>query len=631
MSPKKLEAIAYSTGGALALFLILVGFNFIVGLGNVRMDLTDEKLHTLSDGTKSILEEIDGEVEVRFYLTQDDSTPVPLKSFAKRVEDLLDQYKEASGGNLIVKRLNPEEFSDAEDSAKLDGITPQRLRTGDPLYFGVAISFLDSTETLPVLTMQREHLLEYDISRAISNVLTPKKAKIGVLSGLPVMGGAPTPQMMQRGQMQGSEPWMLVTLLKQDFEVEEVSTSATEIPDLDVLLIIHPKELSDETLYAIDQYILGGGRVIGMLDAMPIEDPSGINQQMMGMNLSPASSLGKLMDTWGLKLDGQKVLADLSYPTQVGGGGGQAVNNPAVLSLPEEAFDQDDVVFSQVSNIILPLAGAFTGDAAAGLTKTVLMKSSDKAALVDRISAQMSPQSIKDKFTASDEPLAIAVRLSGKFKTAFPDGKPKSDEAAEGEEKKDDTSAHLTESATENSIILIADADFCADRFSVRVQNFLGQRMLSYINGNLNLVQSLVEQMAGDNRLIGSRSRAIKVRPFTVVKEKEAEAQEKFQAKIKESQDKIQELERKLNELQRNKQDDQKFIMSPEQQAEIDNFQEEQVAQRKKLKEVQKELRKDIDSLQNGIKVVNIAGIPFIVALLGIGVFIFKRSRNSAK
>jgi ABC-type uncharacterized transport system involved in gliding motility auxiliary subunit len=336
------------------------------------------------------------------------------------------------------------------------------------------------------------------------------------------------------------------------------------------------------------------------------------------------------MDKWGVKLDGQKVLADLKYPTQTGGGGGRVVDNPAVLSLPEDAFDQDDVVFSQVSNVILPLAGAFTGEPSEGLTKTALMNSSDKAALVDRISAQMSPQSIKDKFEASPAPLPIAIRLSGKFKTAFPDGKPAAEAPKEGEEKKE-AGDHLTESASENSVILIADADFVADRFSVRVQNFFGQRMLSYINGNLNLVQSLVEQMAGDNRLIGSRSRAIKTRPFTVVKEKEAEAQERYQAQIKEFQDKIQELEQKLNELQRGKQDDQKFIMSPEQQAQIDKFQEEQVEQRKKLKEVQKELRKDIDSLQNRIKVVNIAGIPFLVAALGIGVFVFKRTRNSAK
>jgi len=633
MTGKKAETILYSLGGVVLMFLLLVAFNFISGLGKVRVDLTEEKLHTLTDGTKAILSDIDGEVELRFYCTRDENTPVILKTFATRVEDLLDEYRQHSGGKLVVKRLNPQPLSDAEDSARLDGIQAQRVQTGDQFYLGIAVSFLDATETIPVLTMQRENLLEYDISRAIANVLVEKKPVVGVMTGLPAMGGPPNPMAMRMGQMQGTEPWMVVSMLKKDFEVEEVGTDVEVIEDkVDVLLLAHPKGLSDKTLYAIDQFILRGGKLIALMDPMPLEDPSGVQQNMMGMNMSEASSLGKLLDAWGITFDGQKVIADMTYTTQLGDGRGGVQVSPTWLSLTDESMDKDDVVFGQVDNLIMPLVGHFTGEPKAGLTKTSLMKSSEKSQLVERIMAQISADSVKKDFRADGKQYDLAIRLSGTFPSAFPEGKPKADaDSADKDGEAKAAGGHLKESKGENAVILIGDADFIADRYSVRVQNFFGPRLIQYVSGNISLVQSLVEQMAGDSNLIGTRSRAIKRRPFTVVKELQAKAQDEYRGKIKEREDKIADLQKKLNELQRNKSADQQMVLSPEQQKEIESFQKQEAEQRKELKEIRKDLRKDIDALENKLKWANILGMPCVFVLLGIGVAVFKRKSSSAR
>ncbi len=632
MTGKRVETIAFSLGGVVLMFLLLVAFNIVSSMGKVRVDLTEEKLHTLTDGTKAILKKIDGEVELRFYCTRDENTPVFVKSFASRVDDLLDEYRQHSGGKLVIKRLNPEPLSDAEDSARLDGIQAQRLQTGDQMYLGIAVSFLDATETLPVLSMQRENLLEYDISRAIANVLVEDKPVVGVMTGLPAMGGPPNPMAMRQGQFQGTDPWMVISMLKNDFEVKEVGTDVEAIDeDVTVLLLAHPKGLADKTLFAIDQFILRGGKMIALMDPMPIQDPSGVQQNMMGMNMSEASSLGKLLDAWGIQFDGNKVVADMTYTTQLGDGRGGVQVSPTWLSLTDESMDKDDVVFSQVDNLIMPLVGHFTGDPKAGLTKTSLMKSSEKSQLVERIMAQISADSVKKDFKADGKQYDLAIRLSGKFPTAFPDGKPAGDAAGDDAKKEDKKGDYLKESKGDNAVILIGDADFIADNYSVRVQNFFGQRLIQYISGNISLVQSLVEQMAGDSNLIGARGRAIKRRPFTVVKDLQAKAQEAYQGKIKEREDKIADLQKKLNELQRNKAADQQMVLSPEQQKEIENFQKQEAEQRKELKEIRKDLRKDIDALENKLKWSNILGMPFVFVLLGIGMAVFKRKSASAR
>lgn len=639
MNKKKTEAILFSTVGVVAMFAIIVAVNLIAGALKVRVDLTEDNLYTLSDGTRKILSELDSKVEIRFYCTRgENQMPVALRNFADRVEDLLDEYRQASKGRIVVRRLDPQPLSDAEDSAKLDGLQGQMTQTGDTIYLGLAVSFIDSRETLPFLSPSRERLLEYDISRAIANVLADEKPVIGIMSSLPVMGGPPPMAMMQQGRMEGTDPWIFVSQLQRDFEVEEVQTTVETIDDkYKVLLLVHPKDLGEKTLYAIDQYLMRGGKLAVFMDALAMMDQTPNANPMMA-GLSASSNLGNLLDAWGVKFESGQVLADLSFPTRLRTRTGQVQDVPTFLSLTEEAIDQSDVLTSQLDSLLFALPGAFTGDGAPGLNKTVIIHSSKKSQLVEKMTAQMAPEQIARDFKADDKEYALAMRLTGKFKTAFPDGAPAAPETkAEGddaakEEKKEVTS--LKESSDEAVVTLFADTDWLYDQWSVQVQNFLGQRIISPMNGNLSLVQNLVEQLAGNVNLIGVRSRATQSRPFTVVKKMQAEASERYQDKIKELEEELSETQNRLNELQRTRQDganSSAFILSPEQQKEIENFRKKEAEFSKKLKEERKNLRRGIDALETRIQWLNIAGMPLLVALTGIGLAWTKRKKTAAK
>lgn len=642
MNKKKLEAILFSTVGVAAMLLILVAVNFIGGFFKQRIDLTKEKLYTLSPGTKAILGKMDGAVEVRFYCTQgENEMPVVLKNYARRVEDLLSEYRQAAKGHLEIKKLDPKPDSDAEDSANLDGVEGQLLPNGEKIYLGVAISFLDKKVALPFLSPDREKLLEYDISRAIAGVLTAEKPVVGVMTSLPVFGQQPNPMMMRMGQMRGQEPWAFITELQRDFTVEQVEATVEEIdPKYKVLLLLHPKDLGDKAQYAIDQFVLRGGKLVVFMDPLALMDSSGQNQNPMFGNMSAGSSLDKLLKAWGIEFENGKVVADMNYKTQLRTGqGGRVQEVPSFLSLTQEAVNRDDVLTSQIDSLHLPFPGVFTGTPATGLTKTILLHTSDKVQMVDKMMAQMAGEQIIKEFKSDNKEYALALRLTGKFKTAFPDGKPK--DTATTEDKKDDkdaaktkddkTDASLKESKNANAVTLIADTDFLYDQFAVQVQDFFGQRIMIPRNGNLNLVQNIVEQLAGDENLIGVRSRATQNRPFTVVNKMQAEAEARYQSEIKKLEDELAETQRRLNDLQRNKDKKQRFILSPEQQAELANFRKKEAEASKKLKLERKKLRKDIDSLENWLKAINIAGMPLFVSLTGVTLAFFKRKRTAAK
>ncbi len=634
MNKKKLESILFSTAGLGAMFLIVVAVNYIATKVKSRVDLTADKVYTLSDGTKQILGKLGGQVEIRFYCTKDEhSVPVPLRNYARRIEDLLGEYQQHGKGNIIIKKFNPEPDSDAEDKAKLDGVEGQMAQTGDLVYLGISVNFLDKTTALPFLSPSREKLLEYDLTRAIAGVMVEEKPVIGILSSLPIMGGM-DPMAMRMGQMQQQQAWVVVDELRRDFEVQEVSTSAEKIDDkIQVLLLVHPKNLGEITQYAIDQFIMRGGKLIAFLDPMAIMDRSG-NPQFPG--LTGGSSLDQLTKAWGIEFDGARVVADMNYATQLRmGQGARASQVASFLNLTQEAISTNDVATSQIDNIMLPFAGTFSGTPATGLTKTVLIHSSPNSQMVDRMMSQMSPDQIIKDFKADNSEKALAIKLTGVFKTAFPEGKPKSAPPADGaEEKKDEPAASeesLKTSKGETAVVLIGDADMLYDQFSVQVQNFFGQRIMTPINGNLTLIQNLVEQMAGDSALIGMRSRATLNRPFTVVNKMRADAEARFQAAIKKLEEEQQETQRRLNELQQKKDKTQRFILSAEQQEEIRKLQEQGVQVNKQLKEERKKLRKDIDALETKAKWINIAGMPLVVTVAGIGLALMKRRRTAAR
>ena len=472
MKKTGLETWLYSSLGVVAVFASIVIFNALASRAKTRVDLTADHAYTLSAGTRAILKKLDTPVQIRFYCTRDDAhMPVQLKTYAQRVEDLLGEYRQASKGMVEVQKLDPAPDSDAEDSAKLDGVegAPTQLE-GEPIYLGLSVSMLDQKEAIPFLSPDRERLLEYDISRAISRVVTTDKPVIGVMSPLPVAGQQQNPMMMMRRQQQQSQPaWVFFDELKQDYTVKQVEMTADKIPDeVKVLVVIHPKGITDAAQYAIDQFVLRGGKLIAFLDPLAALDPTAAANPM-GMSAPGGSTLDKILKSTGLAFDNTQVVADLDFMGRT-----QRGRQPAVLALTGKAVNHDDVITADADNIYFVFGGAFTGSPVAGLKETVLLHSSPNSQLIDPMSAQFGGEKTVQDFVPSNKEYALAVRLTGKLKTAFPDGKPKAatppaDNAKPDEKKPDDAAdASLKESKGDVNIVLFGDSDFLQDGIAVQ-------------------------------------------------------------------------------------------------------------------------------------------------------------------
>jgi gliding motility-associatede transport system auxiliary component len=619
---KAYEGFLYSAGGLVAIFAILILANFVLGAAPARMDLTQGRLYTLSGGTRAVLAKLDAPVKIRLYFSQNDAAvPLPIKAYGRRVEDLLAEFKQAARGKVVVEKLDPQPDSEAEDSATLEGVEAQVTPSGDKFYLGLSVSYVDQKIAIPALSPERESLLEYDLTRAIARATSPAKPVVGVMSALPVFGAPPSP--MTGGQPM--PPQVFVNELRRDYTVKRVSLAAERIDDdVKVLIVIHPRGIGDATQYAIDQFVLRGGKLVAMLDPNAYFDPMA---QMSGGGGS-SSTLDKLLKAWGIGFDDNKVVADMRYVT---GAGPRAL--PTLLSLNDNAFDQGDVATARLGSALLPFAGVFTGKPADGLKETVLMRTSAYSQLVDAGSAVTQGEAAISGFKPSNTEYPLAIRLTGKFRTAFADGMPKAEDkgdrkaAAKAAEAKPEA-PQLKESAGETAVALVADSDFVNDGAAVQVQELFGQRIVIQRNGNLAFAQALVDQFAGDPALVELRSRASASRPFTVIRDMEARAQQAYLGKIKALEDSLTQTQEKLAALQRTRAPGSSAILSPEQQAELENFRKKAAETRRELKEVRKELRADSEALETWTKVFNIAAMPLLVALTGILLALWRRRRT---
>jgi ABC-type uncharacterized transport system involved in gliding motility auxiliary subunit len=629
----KFDSLLYSVVGVVAVLVIIVAINLLAGFLKFRSDLTENKLYTLSDGTKKILDKLDTDVAVRFYFSKDNaSVPVPLRTYAQEVQDLLDEYQQFSHGKVKVIKLDPKPDSDAEDSANLDGIEGQALDLTDKVYLGLAVSCLDAKTTIPYLSPDRANLLEYDLSRSISSVANPKKAVIGVMSALPVTGREASPMMMQQRQ-QPSQPWIFLNELKENYVVRDVPLTTDKIDDdVSVLVVVHPQGIADAAQFAIDQFLLRGGKMVALLDPYSFVQVQTAGQY--GGAASYDSTLSKLLPAWGIDFSTKKLIADPVFATQVQRDN-DVQSDPTILSITSEGINKEDALGAAVSDLLMPFAGAFIGKPAEGLKEDVLVKSSTQAGLVDTALLQAGADAIRKDLKSANTAYPIAIRLSGKFKTAFPDGKPENKSAAEPSPSPAASPAAkeavLKEAKSEGVVILVGDSDFAYDAIAGRAQQVLAQTVFVPSNGNLNFIQSSVEQLAGDSDLIGIRSRSSGNRPFVVVNKMEAAAQQKYQSKIDELEDNLNQARQKLAALQTSKQSDQKTLFSPEQQAEVKKFQENEATVNKELKQVRKNLRQEIDSLQSTVKWVDVAAMPLIVTLVGLTLALVKRRRRAAR
>ncbi len=628
MSGKSTHPMTRAILGIAALSAIAVLGNILVsslGIGHRGVDFTENKVYTLSEGTRAIVKELQAPVVIRYYASRSASyMPEDLKLHMRRVDDLLKEYATLSDGKLRVQHLDPQPDTDAEDAANLDGVQGQRI-DDENLFFGLAVSCLEQTSVIPFLNPQDETMLEYQLSKAIAEVSSTRKPVIGVMSALEL--GGSTPMMGQRT----ASPWMIYQQLKQSFEIRDFGMEPGEIDpkEVKVLLLLHPANITPEAEYVIDQYVLKGGTVVACLDAYSIAaQMSGGGNPMAGGIVSSLSTLPTLLGTWGVKFESNEVVADPTYATVVSGNR----KGVAVLTLPKAAMPQkDDVITRDLDSVTLFLPGGFTKTSDTGLTVTSLLKTTDKAALVDsRRASQLDPK-LETSMQRKGDAYDLVLALSGTFKTAFPNGKPASEKAGETKSAAAEKTESLKQGTAPGHVFLIADVDAFHDNFAYAVQRFGNTQVASPINGNSSLLLNILDQAAGSQHLIGARSRAATRRPFTVIQEIETKFNEKVGSEIARFQEKQEEARQKLSELQAQKTRGSELHLSPEQEAEIVQLRKQQVEASRSIRNLEKDLKREKDNLSGRITLLNVAAMPALVTLFAIGLFIVHRSRTRAR
>ena len=611
------------TGAAgLAVLLVIIGaVNLIIANLRLRVDLTAEKLYTLSDGSRQVLGKLENDVVLKFYFSSSSAEmPMGLKTYANQVQDLLKVYALAGKGRVTLEAYDPKPDSDSEEWAQRYGIEPQQTNPfGQPVYFGLVAVCGEAEQVMPGLNPRTEATLEYDITRLITRVAWPEKPVLGVMSSLSVLGAPQNPMMMMQQRRQPPDQgWAAFSELRKDYTLREIKTDAEEIEsDVKALIVLHPKDLSEKTLFAIDQFVLRGGRLVVCVDPFSVADFEANQQQnpmMMqmggGAGQAGPSTLGKLFDSWGVTFDTSKIVADMSCATKLNTGNGRVEDNPAFLSLGKPNMAKDDLLTAQLSQVMMPFAGALSDNTSKEITFTPLITTSkDNACLVDQMNAQFGMSAMRAQLKPDGVQRVLAARLQGTFKTAFPNG-------VEGGA----TNAAPNKLASGTSTVMVfGDSDFLNDRFCVQVMNSLFGNIAQPINDNLTLFGNTVEQFAGRQELIGVRSRGQFNRPFAKVDALEVKAMKQWQAEEERLEATLNETQQRLTALQQQKTGNERLILSKEQQTELEQFRKAQADTRKQLKEVRKNLNKEIEHLGLTLKVVNIALLPLLV--IGFGLY----------
>lgn len=609
-----------SVTGLVALFLILIFVNIIVSYANIRWDVTEDNNYSLSDGTKNILSSLSEPVTIKFFYSQSNpDIPANIKIYAKEVRDFLSEYKHAGKGRIKVEVYDPKPDSDEEEWAEKYGIQPMRT-PGGKIYCGLVFVSADQEDVIEWLDPDKEQVLEYDLTSIIQGIQSDKKIVVGIITSLPVFGtvGRPTRQTQRT-----EKEWLFITEMKKIYDVRQINPSVQKIdPLLNLLLVVFPKNLSPQLEYAIDQYVLSGGKALIFMDPLCVSDRTQGQREFIR---SSGASLDKVFKAWGVSMDSTKAVADFDQPTQVRTGDNRMEENPLMISARGEAFNKDAVITAGLESMLFPIAGAIKKSGDVDSEFEPLVHSSRNSALMDAFKAYLGVEAIKKDFVPAGERFNIAVRLRGKFKTAFPEGQPNSKDS---EEKK---WAHIKEGKKPATIIIVSDADMLADQFYVQRRNVFGLVISEMFNDNLNFLSNASEILTGSDDLIGLRSRGKFERPFTAVVKLKRTAQERWLTKENELVKQMEETTQKLRQIEEQKDVSQEMILSPEQEVEIAKFKEQRQKINRELKQVRRNLRASIETLGATLKGINIFLMPFLVALIGIGFAIYKHRKFRKK
>ena len=595
--------------GSLALLVVLfVALTMISGslLKGLRFDLTENGLFTLSEGTANILQNLEEPVTLYFYLSQDASREIPaVRAYAKRVNELLEEFADRAAGKLSVQRIDPKPFSEEEDQAAAFGLQAAPVNAaGDTLYFGIAASnSLDELQVMPFLQPSKEKFLEYDLAKMVSTLGNPEKKVLGVLSTLKMAGGYDPAVGM-------AEPWVVQQQLTQLFEVRTVDPSGTGLPeDIDVLMLVHPRGLGSDMLYEIEQFVLGGGALVAVMDPFAESDRGDPNDPMGQMQAGSSSSLGSLLEAWGVEYDPARVVGDLQY-----GIGSGANRHIGILSVPAGGMNSEDIVSADLELVNFSSTGWFQAAEGGDTTVETLVQSSENAAPLDasKLRFLVNPNDLMSGFNPTGQRYALVVRVSGQAAASIA--------APEGVEQ-----GHTARSGEQGiNVLLFADTDVLTDRLWVQVQPLFGA---SAFADNGNLAINAVDNMLGNRDLISIRTRATSARPFDRVEEIRVAAERSFRVTEERLQAELDETERRLGELQAAKGEGDLMVISPEQQEEIQRFMDRRIEIRRELRQVQHDLRRDIDRLDTRIKVINIVLVPAAVMMVAL-LYAIRRKRR---
>ncbi|MCX4190586.1 GldG family protein [Methylophaga sp. OBS3] len=627
-----------SKTGLILAIVLFVSFIIVVNnnLRSARVDLTQDQLYTLSDGTLNILSELQAPLTLRLYYSEEVAQALPsLKSYAQRVQELLQEYERASGGMVKLRIINPKPYSDHENRAEQYGLQSIPIEgEQDPLYFGLAgTNQLDGLELIKFFQPEKEDTLEYDLTRLVYQLSDAERKSIGVISSLPIDGEEYDPLKGEVISDEGNQPWPIMRQLRMMFDVATLPADIRRIPSsLDVLMVVHPKDLSKGTLYAIEQFVLKGGKLISFVDPyaevdVPKKDP---DNPMAALTAVRSSNLPELFEAWGFERDNKDVVADRKAARKVDFGNGEPIDYVLWLGLDESNFSQEDPITQRLRRINLASAGHFRQLDGASTTFTPLISSADEAMLVDKRVVQFrnDPVALLTKYQAGTISYPMAVRVTGDVQSVFPDGAP--DNMGKMQKMPD----HLDASAQPIDVIAIADVDMLDDRFWVQTQDFFGEDLAFNTSNNLDFIFNAVEDLTGTDGLISVRSRSGFSRPFTLVDQIERDAERRYRAKERELERRLQETEQQIARMQVERTGSGEMILTPEQQKEINEARLLADRTELELREVKGNLRRDIDVLETTVKFVNIGAVPILVAILAVitgWLRVRKRSKGRVK
>ncbi len=624
-----------SFGSIIVLGLIVLFGNSLVSLvlGKMSVDLTDEGLYTLSQGSRNVVKKLDTPVTLKLYISRTDGAKYPVvKIYGDRVQHLLREYQRASKGKIHIEVYDPRPDSEEESWAQKYGLTPLALPNGDRIFFGLAaVSATGKEESIPVVDLNRQEYLEYDITRLLFTLATTEKLGIGVISSLKIQGDtqARMPGMMQQEQQ---DPWVMVSQISNLGDVKFIDNGVSEIdPGIKVLMVIHPKGLTPSTLYAIDQFVMRGGNLFVAIDPYNNADqPQDPSNPQAAMFADRSSNLKEILSAWGVEMIEKKAVGDLALATKV------AVSQTSPpedfllwLSLTRAGSNKVDVInskdmaTSKLENILLPWAGALKITPVEGVTVEPLLRSTSQSQLFEESDYRYgggSPDNIRTKFMPGNESYVLAARISGKLKSSQkskPEGL--TGAAATAEQKMQ---------ATETGyVVVVADADFLTDMASARAQNLFGTKLVSLLNDNLPFLGNTIENLLGSNDLISLRSRGQFARPFTKVEEIEKNAAERWRKEELTFQSALNAANSRLSELQEGTKPGTEQVMNKAILDEVKKLRDERQQAQERLREVRRNLRQDKESLGGWLFVINTFLVPLILIL---GVIFTPRKRKKA-